>query len=47
MAKKFIVHLKRGPEEITHEVNCDNEISARYICEGLFPEARVVLIMEV
>ena len=47
MAKKFIVRLKRGSEEITHEVNCDNEISARYICEGLFPEARVVLIMEV
>ena len=47
MAKKFIVHLKRGSEEITHEVNCDNAISARYICEGLFPEAHVVMIMEV
>jgi len=47
MVKKFIVHLMRGLQVIQHEVNCANAFSAQCICEGIFPDARVLEVTEV
>lgn len=47
MIKQFIVHLMRSAGVFTHTVNCANRDSAMYICEGIFPDARVIEITEV
>ena len=46
MVKQFIVHLMNGSGIKTHIVNCVNEMSAIFICNGLFPAMRVIDVKE-
>lgn len=47
MCKKFLVHFLKGLKEGVHEVNCDNEFSARCICEGIHGEVKILRIDEI
>lgn len=42
---QYAVYLMNANDLITHIVNCANEESAKNICEGLFPEYRVIEII--
>ena len=46
MCKQFICHLIRKLEIFEHRVNCTDMISAIHICEGMFPDARVIDVKE-
>lgn len=47
MCRKFLVHFLKGLKEAVHEVNCDNEFSARCICEGIHGEVKILRIDEI
>ena len=42
---QYEVHLMNAKDMITHIVNCANEESAKNICEGIFPNYRVIEII--
>ena len=46
MCKQFICRLIRDLMIFEHRTNCSNMISAIHICEGLFPDARVIDVKE-
>lgn len=47
MCKQFICYLICNLKVFEHRVNCAGMIHAIHICEGLFPEARVIDVQEV
>ena len=47
MCKQFICYLIADLKIFEHRVNCSEMISAIRICEGLFPKARVIEVIEV
>lgn len=40
--QQFEVTLISADKVKTHIVNCENSLSAQYICEGIYPDMRVV-----
>lgn len=47
MVKQYIVYLMSTVAGmVTHRLNCANEDAALNICEGLFPNHRVIDIVE-
>lgn len=42
---QYEVYLMNAKDMITHIVNCANEDNAKNICEGIFPNYRVIEII--